>query len=180
LIVWLIVLVVPVVAISFLHPNFYPEQFLYIIASSNQAFLELSDSGDVIHYFNLQPTVTSLLINAPWALFSGLFRPFVWEGDTVFQFFVGVENAFILLLTIATLFRSGRIVQSPNRLLVFSIVSYSAMLCIFLALSTPNFGTLARYKVGVMPFFLLVILIDNPILSRISSFYQRSISNLVR
>ena len=178
--IWLMVLVVLVVAISFFHPNFHPEQFLQVIASNNQAFMKLSDSTDAIHYFDLQPSVKSVLINSAWALISGLFRPFVWESHTVFQFIVAVENAFIIVLTIVALFRLRKVFQSPHRLLVFSIVSYTVMLCIFLALSTPNFGTLARYKVGFMPFFLFVILIDNPILSRISSFYQRSISNLVR
>ncbi|MEO7989379.1 MAG: hypothetical protein ABI663_07555 [Chryseolinea sp.] len=180
LLVWLVVLIVPVVAISFVRPNFYPERFLHVIVSSNQAFLERSDPDDAIHYYNLQPTVLSALMNSPWALFSGLFRPFVWESHSVFQLLVAIENACIFLLTLAALFRWKTLLQSSHRLLVFSIVSYTILLCIFLTLSTPNFGTLARYKIGFMPFFLLVILIDNPILSRISSFYQRSISNLVR
>lgn len=180
LMVWFIVLTVPVVAISFVRPNFYPERFLQVIVSNNQAFLERSDPQDAIQFDYLQPTVISVLMNSPKALFSGLFRPFVWESHSVFQLLVAIENACIFLLTLAALFRWRTLLQSPHRLLVFSIVSYAILLCIFLTLSTPNFGTLARYKIGFMPFFLLVILIDNPILSRISSFYQRSISNLVR
>lgn len=172
LMVWLIVLVLPVAAISFVRPNFYPERFLHVIVLNYQSFLDRSDGNDAIQYYDLQPNVVSVLINSPWALISGLFRPFVWESNTVFQFLVAVENAFILVLTIVALFRSRKVFQSPHRLLVFSIVSYTIMLCIFLALSTPNFGTLARYKVGCMPFFLFVILVDNPILSRIFSFYE--------
>jgi hypothetical protein len=177
---WLLMLVVPVVAISFVRPNFYPERFLHVIVSNNQAFTERSDPKDAIHYFDLQPNPLSVLKNSPWALFSGLFRPFIWESHTVFQVIVAVENSVIFLLTLTSLFRLRSGIKSSYWLLVFSIVTYAIVLCIFLALSTPNFGTLARYKVGFMPLFLLVILIDNPILSRISSFYQRSISNLVR
>jgi hypothetical protein len=37
------------------------------------------------------------------------------------------------------------------------VITYSVLLCIFLALSTPNFGTLIRYRVGFLPFLLVLI-----------------------
>ncbi len=180
LMVWSIVFTMLLIVVSFIHPNFYPRQFLEVIVSNNQTFVQQSDPHDVIQYYNLQPTALSILINSPWALFSGLFRPFVWEAKTIFQFLVAAENAIVFLLTISALLRWKEWLQSPLRLLVFSIVVYATILCVFLALSTPNFGTLVRFKVGFLPFLLLVILIDNPIAFRVFSFYERSISNLVR
>ncbi len=180
ILVWVIILILPVMAISLVRPNFYPERFPHVIVSNYQAFIERSDPKDAIHYNDLQPTAFSIMVNSPWALFSGLFRPFIWEANTVFQFLVAVENAFLFMLTLGALFHWRTWIRSAHRLLVFSIVSYTIILCIFLALSTPNFGTLARYRVGFMPFFILIILINKPLLHAVFSFYRRSISNLVR
>jgi hypothetical protein len=39
---------------------------------------------------------------------------------------------------------------------------------VFLALSTPNFGTLSRYRAGFLPFFVFVIAYRNPIVEWVS------------
>jgi hypothetical protein len=178
--IWLALLILPVIAVSSLRPNFYPNHFLHVIVSNYQSSTERSDPQDVIRYNDLQPNAASILMNSPWALISGLFRPFVWEAHTFLQLLISIENVMVLILALAALYRWRSWIESPHRLLVFSIVGYTLVLCIFLALSTPNFGTLVRYKVGFYPFFLLIILIDNPVLFRVFSFYQRSISNVVR
>ena len=180
ILIWLIVLIIPLAVMSFIRPNFYPDRFLHVIVSNNDVFNQRSDAWDAIHYSNLQPNAFSVFVNSPWALFSGLFRPFLWEVNTVFQFLVAIENTFIFLLTASAIFRGRTALQTPNRLLVFSIITYTSILCVFLALSTPNFGTLVRYKVGFLPFFLLIILIDNPILFRIFSFYEMAMHKIHR
>jgi hypothetical protein len=43
---------------------------------------------------------------------------------------------------------------------------YVVFLCVFLALSTPNFGTLSRYRIGFTPFLWLLLLGGSGILSR--------------
>jgi hypothetical protein len=48
------------------------------------------------------------------------------------------------------------------------------LLAIFLALSTPNFGTLSRYKIGFFPFLVFLTLYKNPLLGKIMQFTQRS------
>ncbi|HOX81543.1 MAG TPA: hypothetical protein PLS08_00835 [Chryseolinea sp.] len=173
---WLLIFIVPLVVVSLVHPNFYPERFLEVIIENHDAYAQRSGSDKVILYFNLQPDILSVLINSPWALLSGLFRPFIWETNTVFQFLVAIENVFIVFLTIAVLFRWREWTGKYHHLLFFSIVSYVGVLCIFLALSAPNFGTLARYKVGFLPFFILLISVGNPLLNRVFSFYEGMIS----
>ncbi len=175
---WLLVFIVPLIVVSLLHPNFYPERFLEVIIENHNAYAQRSDSNNVIHYFNLQPNIYSVLLNSPWALLSGLFRPFIWEADTVFQFIVAIENAAIVILTIALLFRWKEWAGKYCHLLFFSIVFYIIVLCVFLALSAPNFGTLSRYKVGFLPFFTLLILTDNPLINHVFSIYERMMSSL--
>jgi uncharacterized membrane protein YiaA len=144
-------------AITFLHPNFSPSRILEVIAFNNKAFMDACTPDDVIHFYNLEPTWGSMVINAPWAFISGLFRPFVWEANTIFKFITGAENLVLLLLTIFAIPHLKNIPRSPHRLLLVGVILYCATLSIFLALSTPNFGTLARYGVGYLPFVALLV-----------------------
>ncbi len=135
---------------------------------------------DLIYYDGFQSSVGSVLKNAPWALFSGLFRPFPWEAGTPLKLLISIENIFLMVLSATALVNVTRVLRSPNRLLLFSAALYVVLLCVFLALSTPNFGTLARYRVGFLPFFILLISTDNPLLNRLKVFIQRSAGHLVR
>jgi hypothetical protein len=170
---WSVVFIAPLYIASQVHPNFYPERFLHVIVENYQMLSRFSSPEDQIEYTDLQPEASSILYHAPNALLSGLFRPFVWEAHTASQWLVAMENLALLVLTIAALTRFKRVIHSQNRLLVFTAIVYIVLLCIFLSLSTPNFGTLSRYKVGFQSFFFLLIACNNPIIDRLKLFIQR-------
>jgi hypothetical protein len=155
---------------TFIHPNFYLERILGVVVDNYNTFINVSQQGDVIHFNKLSPDWLSVLKNSPWALFSGLFRPFIFESNSVFQIFSALENLFFFILFIANVKNVGLISASPYRLLVYSTIVYVVLLCIFLALSTPNFGTLSRYRTGFLPFFAFLVMYRNPLLSRFSFF----------
>lgn len=178
--IWIVVFLMPLFIVSKVHPNFYPEQFLEVIALNYDAFAELSKPGDAILYEGLRAEVSSVLWHAPKALFSGLFRPFIWEAQNIFQLAAALENAVLLVLLVTSVPHWRNAVRSPQRILVFSGIVYITLLCVFLALSTPNFGTLVRYKVGFLPFFVLLTAAGNPFLLRAKSFLQRRFSSLVQ
>jgi len=160
---YLLAFVLLCVGVSFTHPNFYLSRFLSVIVDNYNIY----DHGELIRYHDLSPTWTSILINSPLALFSGLFRPLVFEVHSVPAFIAALENLVILVLFTWKIkfFRTPR---PENRLIVFAVVLYTVILCIFLALSTPNMGTLSRYRVGFLSFFILLILADHPILKFIN------------
>lgn len=178
LILWCLIFVVPLVLMSILHPNFYFERFIEVVVSSYYEFQALSSADDVIHYDALEATSLSLLHNSPWALFSGLFRPTIVEARTALQLFIAVENLILLIFTMGALTQVKRLVKSRHRLLLFSILVYTMLLCIFLALSTPNFGTLSRYRVGFLPYFVFVLTIENPLINKLMML--KIFRNLVR
>jgi hypothetical protein len=177
---WAVVFLLPLFIISQARPNFYPARFLEVIVSNYTDFVELSEPQDVILYEDLHADVVSVLRYAPKALFSGLFRPFIWEAENIFQRLVAFENVALLLLLLTSLPRWKMLVRSPDRMLILSGVVYVVLLGVFLALSTPNFGTLARYRVGFLPIFILLTAGDNTFLLQIKSFVQRRFSSLVR
>jgi hypothetical protein len=55
-----------------------------------------------------------------------------------------------------------------------SVVLYVVALCVFLALSTPNFGTLSRYRISFLPLLFLLITIENPLVKKVSALIQRT------
>jgi len=175
---WFLIFTIPILLVSLLHPNFYYERFMEVVVSSYYEFQAISSPDDLIHYDALDATVLSMLKNSPWALFSGLFRPFITEMSTALQSFIALENLILLTFTASALTRVKKLVNSQHRVLLFAIVMYSILLCIFLALSTPNFGTLSRYRVGFLPYFVFLLTIENPLVNKMMT--SKIFRNLVR
>lgn len=169
---WLIIFLIPLYVATLVHPNFYPERFLTVIVDNYNAFIDQSSPDDVAHFSDLNPSVWAIIANAPNALFTALYRPMPWEANDVFKIFATVENVLLMFLTVTALFRWKDAFQSPHRFLIFSSLVYVVLLAIFLALSAPNFGTLTRYRVGFLPFFILIITVNNPFILRMLAFIE--------
>lgn len=180
LFIWLMVFSAPVIGVLFLKPNFHPDELFNVIVTNYTFSVENSDPEKVIHYNHLEPTITSLLLNAPWAAVSGLFRPFIFEASTFFQIVISTENLLMLVLFVTAMWRIRKMIDSPNRLITLSLLMYILSLSAFLALSAPNFGTLVRYRVGFYPFFVFLMLNGNILLEKLNHLLQRSSLNFVR
>ncbi len=160
---YLIVFVVLCLAASVTHPNFYLSRFLDVIVENHDMYLS---DPNIIRYYDLTSDWISILVNSPLALFSGLLRPLA-NFSSATSSLASLENL-VLLVLIVWKIRSIRFPGPENRLSILAVLFYITVLCIFLALSTPNFGTLSRYRVGFLPFFVLLILADHPILNFIN------------
>lgn len=148
------------------HPNFDPARLFLVIDENNEALMRLSSAENSVQY-NLSPDFNSLMFNSPKALVTGLFRPFLWESYNTLSFFAALANAFVLVAAIIALPSIRKLFTSGDNLLAISILFHVTLLAIFLALSTPNFGTLDRLKIGYIPFFLCLALYHNPLIKRI-------------
>ncbi len=166
LVVWSALFLVFLIIGTSIHPNFYPSRFLEVIYQSNLEFSRLSDPPRIVQYFNLEPTLPSILMNAPAALIAGLFRPFVWESFNLLSLIAGVENLVLLVLFVMALPGLSRLRSSPHRLFLLAGLVYVILLTGFLALSTPNFGTLSRYKIGAIPVLVFLCLSSNSTIGR--------------
>lgn len=150
---------------SQVHPNFYFSRFLEVIVSNHDAFARISKPDGLIHFYMLDAAWWSMFINSPWALVSGLFRPWLGEANGFTGLIAAFENLFLLILLLSTFFRKSWRTNHP--LLLTTIIVYVVLLCALLALSTPNLGTLSRYRVGFLPFFVFVIAYGNPLIEKI-------------
>ncbi len=172
IVIWVASFLVVCFGVTLVHPNFYLENFLQVLVENYNQFIRISPHENVVHY-QLEPTWASVIRNSPLALMSGFFRPFFWEAHNFLQLVVSIENLFLFGLFIVALSKWRSINASPYRLLIFSSVVYIVILCIFLALSTPNFGTLARYKIGFQPFLAFLLLAENSALNWMKSRLSR-------
>ena len=161
---WLAIFIFFCWAASFTHPNFYLETFLGVIRQNHDEFVRVSNPDNVIHFAVQVNSWSDVVVNAPWAIISGLFRPLPHEAHGITGVVGSLENLAILGLVLLKFFRL-RSVKGSQRLLLLSVLAYSLLLCIFLAMSTPNFGTLSRYRIGFLPFFMMIVLHNNPLLT---------------
>jgi hypothetical protein len=82
-----------------LHPNFYLSRFLDVLVTNHNDFVKISRPDAIIHYYQLTASWLSIFINAPWALCSGLFRPFIIEANGLIPTLASLENLVLLVLT---------------------------------------------------------------------------------
>jgi hypothetical protein len=160
---WIVLLFLALGFVSIIHPNFYYDNFLLVIVENHVAYLKLSNPEDAIHFKSLEPSIVSMMLNSPWALLSGLFRPFIFEAGNILQVAAGLENLVLFVLFAFTMVRIQKQWPQLNELRL-ALVVYIGLLAIFLAMSTPNFGSLARYRVGFTPFLWLLLLAGSGVL----------------
>jgi hypothetical protein len=125
-----------------------------------------SPERPAIRFDELEPTPQSLLQNAPEALGSAIYRPFFWETTDPAYVLISVENLLLLVLTVLALI--GLFERKYLRLDLFllGLLLYVVVLGVMMGLTTPNFGTLSRYRIAFLP-FLVFLLLQSGILFRI-------------
>ena len=97
----------------------------------------------------------------PQGIVATLFRPFIWESKNVLMIFSALESLLILLITLFVIWKAGffkfirTIFSDP---FVFLCIFYALIFAALVGLSTSNFGTLGRYRIPIVPFYLTGIL----------------------
>jgi hypothetical protein len=162
---WLMLLLVGAFIASFAHPTFNLDFFAQHIVWNYKNIMALTDKANPLLTFpDLQPSLPSVLENAPSAILQMLFRPFLWEPAPLIYKVIALENLLLLLLVITTVFNQLRIKK------VLPLPSFLAVLLVFFCISavlvtlpTPNLGSLNRYRAPLLPFFVLIVLAWGPV-----------------
>ena len=105
-------------------------------------------------------TPLGMLQASPAAVNVSLFRPYVWESRNPLMFISSLESAFLLLFSLYVLLKNFRHLFSSlgNYNVLFCLV-FSITFAFAVGISTFNFGTLARYRIPLLPFYLLALII---------------------
>ncbi|MDX9751436.1 MAG: hypothetical protein RBT71_10185 [Flavobacteriales bacterium] len=124
------------------------------------------------NYFDIgevEATWGSVLSKFPQATFAGLFRPALTDVSNVAMLVSALENTYLLLLTALILWRS-RIVYLVTLLvknpLLQMCFTFAIIYAFTIAVSTPNFGAMVRFKIPLLPLFVSALFITRYILDQ--------------
>ena len=118
--------------------------------------------GSAYSLGEIDPTLQGTLAKFPLAVNVTLFRPYLWESKKIIMVLSAVEAILFLFITLKVLFTVGlvKIWKTINMdptiqfCLIFSIIFAFAV-----GISTYNFGTLSRYKIPCLPFYVLAMIL---------------------
>ncbi len=168
-IVWLIVgFVILGSSAGLLHPRLRVDNLVQSLIENHNTLVQMSEPENIIHFWSLADNYESLMLNLPWALFSGLFRPLIGDGQGALAWLAGIENTLLLLLSVRAMLRGSvwnrpgtRPGARPRTLWIIAVVVYTVALASLLAIASPNFGSLMRYKVSFLPFLVFIVIAGN-------------------
>jgi len=149
------------------HPNFRPERMMVVIQENHEMIKEISAEGKTVRFIETENPYFNFLLNIPLSLFAGLFMPLPWQGMNILAFTTGILNLILLIFFIKKLFTLSIRNLTQISSLNLSIALYIFIMAILMAYTTPNFGTLERYKTSYIGFFIFWVFYGHPFLSRI-------------
>ena len=107
------------------------------------------------------PNITSLpvlIMFLPKAMFTTLFRPLLFEVRNPFGWLAGSENTTMLLFFIYAMYKLKR-AHLKDLALRFALIYSAIWTTIYAIPCYQNLGTAERYRLQVLPFILLIIVI---------------------
>jgi hypothetical protein len=121
-----------------------------------------SEDGAMINYGEIVPTPAGIAKLIPQALVASLFRPFLWESKKITSLIAAVEGAFFFGFTIFVFFKKGlwnslKIIFTDSTILFCFF--FSLVFAVAIGLNCFNLGTLVRYKIPCLPFYLLSLVL---------------------
>lgn len=106
---------------------------------------------------DIYPTLESLIANSPLVVATCLFRPFMWESPKIIIFFASLEATLTLLATLFLLWKTKFFgffaIIFTDPILIFCFI-FSLLFALLIGFTTFNFGTMVRYKIMFLPFYL--------------------------
>ena len=118
------------------------------------------EAGSGYSLGELDGTLGSMVRLAPQAVNVSLFRPYIWEVRNPLMMLSALESLFLLGLCIYIVIKKNvRLLaglSNPN--VCFALV-FAITFAFAVGVSTFNFGTLVRYKIPMLPFFVIALIL---------------------
>jgi hypothetical protein len=117
-------------------------------------------SGGSTYSLTASPGESGQLILAPVGLFTALFRPLLFEAGGFLPLISALEMSFFVVFTCIVLYRLGpmgtfsQVLRTP---FLGFCVAFMVVFGTGVGLATTNLGTLARYRMPLIPFFAILL-----------------------
>lgn len=143
--------------------NSLTEIFVENLTQTIASFSKLAedDSGSAYTLGEIDGSLTSLVKNIPAAVNVTLYRPYIWESRKPVMLLAGLESLSLLAFSIFLIAKGrqrlfGYIFKDPN-LLAFLL--FTVVFAYIVGITSYNFGTLSRFKIPCMPFFVISLFV---------------------
>lgn len=103
-------------------------------------------------------TAQSLVRMAPAAIIATLFRPYIWESKKASTLLSSLESLAMMIFTLFVLVKVGIkkfVFTILNKPIVLYCLMFSIIFALFVGATTLNFGSLVRYKIPALPFYVI-------------------------
>jgi len=141
-----------------LHLIFPNYNFLELISRKHANFISLAienQSGSLLTTTTIEPDFWSMTKAIPVSLYHSLFRPHLFEANTILMKFSSIENLFVIVAIILSLIFI-KIKGIDKNSFYFSL---TFAICTLIIIGfTPVIGAIVRYKVIALPFLLIAFL----------------------
>ena len=108
----------------------------------------------------IDPSLSGMIAHSPVAIFTCLYRPFIWESKKIFIMFSSFESLLLLLCTLYIMVRLkffGFFTEILANPFVLVSIIMSILFALIIGFTTYNFGTMARYRIILLPFYLFTL-----------------------
>jgi len=126
-------------------------------------------SGSFIKIRELRPNILSFLKAVPFGLINVIFRPHLFEINSLMIFPAACENLLIFIFIVLCLFFL-RIRKQDINLILFLFFSIFT-LYIIIGITTPTLGAIVRYKSPLLPFMMVLLLLITDV-KKLSNFFK--------
>jgi hypothetical protein len=124
--------------------------------------VEIKGEGSSYSLGTIDFSAAGMAKTAPLAIFVAIFRPFLWEARNAVMLLSALESLFFLIFTLRLFpyFFSkpirafGTLIDNPP--LVFCII-FSLIFAFSVGFTSYNFGALSRYRIPLLPFYLIFV-----------------------
>ena len=130
------------------------------ITAYDIGFYTGKDAGSGYSLGELDGTFGSMLRLGPQAVNVSLFRPYLWEVRNPLMLLSALESLALFFLTIYVIFRSRHfLLKALGDPTILFCLMFSLTFAFAVGISTFNFGTLTRYKIPLLPFYLMGLIL---------------------
>lgn len=122
------------------------------------SYVSETEGGSTYNLGDFDFSPAGMLAKSYKAVWVTLFRPYIWESRNPVMLFSALESLFFLLITLYVLFICGfqnvfRVIFT-RPVVIFCFV-FAITFSFAVGISTYNFGSLVRYKIPMMPFYII-------------------------
>jgi hypothetical protein len=122
------------------------------------AYFSGKGAGSTYTLGELDGSFGSMISHLPQAVNVSLFRPYLWEVKNPLMLLSAIEAFMLLVITVFLFVRTPlSFLKSLRNEHIWFCLVFSIAFAFAVGVSTYNFGTLNRYKIPLMPFYLLAL-----------------------